>query len=199
MSYKQSDIELGKRIKYIRSSLKMDQKSFANLIDATVSALSNWENGRNAPNDIRLKAIADIAGISVEELKYGNELERKKRNEDIEMWKRVLENHTNDLDSLQNLKDSNYLTNLMNITTKLENDISKIIDDINAGKLNLEGVKIKLDTLQTGLSEVSYNTYDDMKVLDANIASNKSTIDLANRKLEELGYTSASNDKTDAE
>lgn len=177
----------------------MNQKSFANLIDATVSALSNWENGRNAPNDIRLKAIADIAGISIDKLKYGNELERKKRNEEIEIWKRVLENHTNDLNSLQNLKDSNYHTNLMSIITELDSDLSKIIDDINAGKLNLEGVKIELDTLQTGLSEVGFNTYDDMKVLDANIASNKTTIDLANRKLKELGYNSASNSKTDAD
>lgn len=192
-------MKLAKNIENIRLSRGLNKAEFGKLFNTTGSLVGRWERGIVVPNETRLLKLANYAGITVEELKYGNELERKKRNEDIEMWKRVLENHTNDLDSLQNLKDSNYLTNLMNITTKLENDISKIIDDINAGKLNLEGVKIKLDTLQTGLSEVSYNTYDDMKVLDANIASNKNTIDLANRKLKELGYNSASDNKTDAD
>src|SRR5699024_1262865 len=123
----------------------------------------------------------------------------KQKEKDIEMWKRILENHTKMLDSLERLKNSNYHDKLMNITTKLENDISKIIDDINAGKLNLEGVKTELDTLETGLGKVGLDTYHDMEVLDANIASNKRTIDLANRKLEELGYNSASNNNTDAD
>lgn len=65
---KEEDILLGKKIKSIRSSLKMDQKTFSEKIGCTVSALSNWENGRNKPNDIMLNSIAYLANIPVEEL-----------------------------------------------------------------------------------------------------------------------------------
>ena len=73
---KDEDFKLGQRIKSIRlgdnkSNKKYKQKEFAEMINATVQALSNWENGRNKPNDFRLQAIADFAGISVNELLYG--------------------------------------------------------------------------------------------------------------------------------
>lgn len=70
--YKNENIVIGKRIKEIRASLKMKQKEFAYKIGATVSALSNWENGRNKPNDIMAKAIADLGNITVNELLHGN-------------------------------------------------------------------------------------------------------------------------------
>ena len=57
-SKKKEDIILGNRIKDIRISLNYDQKSFAKEIGATVSALSNWENGRNKPNMEKLSNIS---------------------------------------------------------------------------------------------------------------------------------------------
>lgn len=69
---KQEDIIIGNRIRKIRTSLQMDQKQFSEIINTTVSALSNWENGRNKPNMEKLKRIAQLADISVEELLYGN-------------------------------------------------------------------------------------------------------------------------------
>lgn len=68
---KQEDILIGKRIKDIRSSLKMSQKSFAEKINATVSALSNWENGRNKPNDIMLREIALLGNTTVTQILTG--------------------------------------------------------------------------------------------------------------------------------
>lgn len=64
-------MELGKRIKNIRKSLGLNQAEFANKINATVPAVSNWENGRNMPNDARLKSIADICGLSILDLLQG--------------------------------------------------------------------------------------------------------------------------------
>ena len=209
-------MKLAKNIENIRLSRGLNKAEFGKLFNTTGSLVGRWERGIVVPNETRLLKLANYAGITVEELKYGNELERKKRNEDIEMWKRILENHTNNLKSLERLKDSNYHTDIMGLLTDIDNDLLKIIVKIDAGKLNLEGVKMELDTLQSGLDAVSFDTYDDMKALDANIASNKSAIDLANRKLKELGYstvldnknvkasdkyryTSASDNKTDAE
>lgn len=68
---KKEDILIGQRIKDIRSNLNMDQKTFANKLKATVSALSNWENGRNKPNDIMLRRIAELGNVSVAYLLEG--------------------------------------------------------------------------------------------------------------------------------
>ena len=63
--------KVGKRIQAIRFSKGMDQKQFSDIIHATVSALSNWEAGRNLPNKERLKNVADLAGITVQKLLEG--------------------------------------------------------------------------------------------------------------------------------
>ena len=60
--------KVGKRIQAIRFAKGMDQKQFSDIIHATVSALSNWENGHNLPNKESLKNIADLAGITVQKL-----------------------------------------------------------------------------------------------------------------------------------
>lgn len=67
---------LGNKIKEIRVNNKMTLEEFASSIrektDNTQrtgkSNVSKWERGENIPNDITLKAIADIAGINVDEL-----------------------------------------------------------------------------------------------------------------------------------
>ena len=64
-------LRVGVRIKEIRMEKGMDQKEFSEIINATVSALSNWENGRNLPNKERLKQIADLAGMTVQKLLEG--------------------------------------------------------------------------------------------------------------------------------
>lgn len=71
MIKKKEDIEIGKRIKDIRAGLKMDQKTFSGKLGCTVSALSNWENGRNKPNDIMIKEISRLGGVSVDYLLNG--------------------------------------------------------------------------------------------------------------------------------
>ncbi|MBD3950040.1 helix-turn-helix transcriptional regulator [Tuanshanicoccus lijuaniae] len=67
-NYKPEDIRLGLIIKSIRSELGLDQKQFANKINATVSALSNWENGRNKPNNNMLHQIAKLSNTTVSEI-----------------------------------------------------------------------------------------------------------------------------------
>lgn len=64
--------QVGNRIKRIRKSRGENQTEFAKKINATLPAVSNWETGRNIPNNERLKIIADIANLSVAELLYGN-------------------------------------------------------------------------------------------------------------------------------
>ena len=86
---KKEDIILGKRIKDIRINLNYDQKRCAKEIGATVSALSNWENGRNKPNMEKLSNIAKIGDTSVKELLRSHldkvEFEKRMRNKDTEL------------------------------------------------------------------------------------------------------------------
>jgi XRE family transcriptional regulator len=85
---KKEDIILGKRIKDIRIKLNYDQKRFAKEIGATVSALSNWENGRNKPNMEKLSNIAKTGDMTVEELLYGDVISSYFN----EHWKNLIEN-----------------------------------------------------------------------------------------------------------
>lgn len=67
-------IEVGKRIKNIRINLKETTAEFANNFDppSSNSLVSRWERGVNLPNSERLKVIADLGGISVDELLYSD-------------------------------------------------------------------------------------------------------------------------------
>lgn len=72
---KSEKIQLGERIKQIRLKKGMTTKEFGSLLGATDSNITSWEKGRTSPNPERLKTIAKLADMTVEELLYGNKLE----------------------------------------------------------------------------------------------------------------------------
>ena len=64
-------IAVGARIREIRLARGMTLEEFGKLFSASKSIASRWEKGKSIPNNIRIKAIADMANISVQELLYG--------------------------------------------------------------------------------------------------------------------------------
>lgn len=62
---------IGERIKLIRQNMGLSQKKFAELINAPKSSVGNWEANLNRPNNERLKAIAELGDLTVEELLHG--------------------------------------------------------------------------------------------------------------------------------
>lgn len=65
--------EVGFRIKSIRQKNGKTTKEFGSLIDgASDSLVSRWERGVNLPNTKRLKLIAELGAMSVNELLYGS-------------------------------------------------------------------------------------------------------------------------------
>lgn len=62
---------IGARIRAIRLARGMTMEEFGEYFGARKGVINNWEKGRNLPNKRRIKAIADMANISVQELLYG--------------------------------------------------------------------------------------------------------------------------------
>ena len=65
---------IGQKIKAIRKSLGFSQLEFSKVIGATKSAVANWENGYNYPNNERLKVIAELGNTAVNQLLNSNPL-----------------------------------------------------------------------------------------------------------------------------
>lgn len=63
--------KVGQRIKAIRLAKGMNQKEFAKYTLVTVTGVQYWEYGKNLPSKERLKIIADLAGMTVQELLEG--------------------------------------------------------------------------------------------------------------------------------
>ncbi|EGQ2700922.1 helix-turn-helix transcriptional regulator, partial [Staphylococcus pseudintermedius] len=79
-----SEKKLGNLIRYIRNSKNLDQKSFAKEISTTVSALSNWENGRNYPKPQYINNICKKFDIPKSYLTMTTEERIKEIVEDLE-------------------------------------------------------------------------------------------------------------------
>lgn len=62
------NLTLGARIKKIRKEKGLSMEEFGKLLNASKGNVSMWESGKVTPNNLRLKTIADLAGISVDEL-----------------------------------------------------------------------------------------------------------------------------------
>lgn len=67
--------EVASRIKAIRQERGLTQDEFGKLFKATKGNVSLWEKGTVFPNNERLKMIADLGSISVNDLLYGSESE----------------------------------------------------------------------------------------------------------------------------
>lgn len=75
-SYQKNDeiSSVGARIRKIRKDLGYSMEQFAKAIDdnAKSGTVSNWETGRNLPNNERIKRIAELGGFSVRYLLSGS-------------------------------------------------------------------------------------------------------------------------------
>lgn len=67
---------VGQKIKNIRLEKGMTLEEFGKMFGASKSNVRSWEIGTNLPNPERLKTIAKIADISIDELLYGSFTQR---------------------------------------------------------------------------------------------------------------------------
>ncbi len=79
--------KISKNIKRLRSEKGFTQDSLAEKINITRQAVSSWENDRTQPDVDMLGRLAEVFGVSIEELIYG-----KKRNTTLELEKQSYNN-----------------------------------------------------------------------------------------------------------
>lgn len=83
---------IGEKIRILKIENKMSSTQFAIKCGVTPATVSNWTTGKSIPNDERIKRIASVFGISVEEfLNYKNTNDIAKRIEF--MFKRTKNKH----------------------------------------------------------------------------------------------------------
>ncbi len=65
--------DLGERIKGLRKRQNLTQQEFATRLGVTQPTVHRWEKGAFEPDARMLKTLADLAGVSVPEFRYGAE------------------------------------------------------------------------------------------------------------------------------
>ncbi len=71
---------VGKNIKRYRNERKMTQDQLAEKMNVTRQAVSNWENSKTQPDIDTITLLAEVLGVSVEEIIYGTRKENNKVN-----------------------------------------------------------------------------------------------------------------------
>lgn len=64
--------QFGNVLKEKRTEKKLTQQSLADAVHVDRSTISKWERNIGAPDIIQLKALADVFGITVEEIVYSD-------------------------------------------------------------------------------------------------------------------------------
>lgn len=66
---------LGKRIAHLRRQCELKQDELAAMVDVSPQAVSKWENDQTCPDITALPRLAEILGVTVDELLTGKEKE----------------------------------------------------------------------------------------------------------------------------
>lgn len=126
---------LGDRIRSLRKSKGLTMEEFGKLFDASKSIVSRWERNISEPNAKRLKHIAKLAGVSVDELLYGEGYTP-------ERVEQMLENNPNELEQVFNKL---FIEDLEDLSF-LDDDVRKFITKIlNTGHTLPDGRMIAGD------------------------------------------------------
>lgn len=72
IDHKSDKSSVGNRIKAIRSIYQCSLRDFAMMTGVSKSSVSNWENGRNKPDDFALRRISESLNIGKDWILYGN-------------------------------------------------------------------------------------------------------------------------------
>lgn len=136
-------VEIGKRIRRIRKNWGDSMTKFGERIDKNSpiksGVISNWENGKQLPNNERLKRIAELGDLSVNQLIHGdflNNLENITHNKILH----ILEDNFLDYDEdLYNELRHSVSSIILSMFERGEDNFnSKLFEDLLTRSLQLE-------------------------------------------------------------
>lgn len=96
---------IGEKIKELRLNKGMTLEEFGKLFNASKSNVRQWEIGNNLPNRERLKTIAKIGDMTVEQLLYENPLAKFSTDELIAELERRNHNVTTSTNAVKETKE----------------------------------------------------------------------------------------------
>ena len=156
---KEEKISVGQRINKIRLSKGMTMEEFGNLLSTSKSIVYRWEIGKSVPAPERLKTIAKIADISVEELLYGTIL----RQHFNKYWTQLINKFK---DTSKEYCTKNFENTSKEYCTKNFEDTSK--DDYNIDQKEFEYIKSNkerlYDIFYKNILEYGYNDNDNNNI-----------------------------------
>ena len=71
-------MSVGNNIKKMRLNNKLTQRQIAESLGVSCQAVSKWENNVNAPDIALLPQIAEIFGVSIDELFWSDDSQKKR-------------------------------------------------------------------------------------------------------------------------
>lgn len=175
---------VGIRIREIRKNLGLSMAAFADRINkiehdkkAKSGTVSNWETGKNLPNNKRLKIIAELGLTTVDFILYGslddyarsllNDLE-KELNEDDSINKGAIPLI---VDEVENRLFPKYLPRGFNDKDSLEKTFNEYKKDAIELWTNLDGLDVRLVTMIG--SQLSSTLNDSLKYFYIDFYKNK--------------------------
>ena len=175
---------VGIRIREIRKNLGLSMAAFADRINriehdkkAKSGTVSNWETGKNLPNNKRLKIIAELGLTTVDFILYGslddyarsllNDLE-KELNEDDSINKGAIPLI---VDEVENRLFPKYLPRGFNDKDSLEKTFNEYKKDAIELWTNLDGLDVRLVTMIG--SQLSATLTDSLKYFYADFYKNE--------------------------
>lgn len=143
---------VGKRIKSIRQNNGMNLEEFGNIFGVSKSNVSKWENGRQRPNNQRLKEIAERGNCSISYLLYGTYDELIK-----DIVTTYFDNHSNldfiDIDEIVHYQIAKYDVRKNNIFNEVSTEFSDSSGNLKISVWELKNQRDQLlyDEISNGL------------------------------------------------
>lgn len=150
------NIQVGNRIKSIRLSKGLTMEEFGKNFSTSKGTINNWEKGRNLPNKENLLKIAEIGGISVNNLLYGDQAKSLYNWEKVRSLMNTLFNN-NPIDEISFLKTKNIIDKAFFLNLGIDDIINLYMYHHSGSKelKSLEDLQEYFELTSEGLSDYS--------------------------------------------
>ncbi|WP_342388134.1 helix-turn-helix domain-containing protein [Salinicoccus bachuensis] len=166
---------LGQRIKNIRVNRQETMEQFAKKLNSGKSNVSKWESGKNVPNDITLKKIAELGGVST------HHLTRPETHERVKQLVEKLEEDTNVDKRYKELYDINFKYNLIK-------EVTDIIEGQSTDSKNEHYKGMNFDADNVVLEIIRNKIYDSDKTQKYKPFNKRNTIWFVTEQINAMKY-----------